>query len=633
MEQKRGDISNLDFVSIKSNLIDFLNKQSEFAGYSFEGSAFNVLMDLLAYNTYYNAFYNNMVVNETFIDSASKRSSVVSLAKNLGYVPKSTKAATAVINIKLSPENYTNDVITRNTQVTATDANNNTYTFVTTKSYSFDPVEFDSTTGETTKYGIMDVPIIQGTYTTFTAIIADPNQTITIPYNGIDLSTIRAFVLKSFTNQEGINQEWKMATDITEVNKNSRVFFIQESPTGNYEATFGDGVFGKPLEQGNLVIFEFLVSSGTAGNNIGSSDSVSFSSFSLTGYEIETVQPSSGGTDKEDIESVRRNALKNYSNEERAVTASDYESLILKNYNNIESIRCWGGEQNNPPQYGKVFASIKPYNSSVLSIQEKKQIVDSILRNRSMAGITLEILDPDILYLNVSVNAKYDPTSTRDSETKIREVLNTRIREYAVTNFKGFDDDYYSSDLIPQLLTFHPSIVGASTNVSMEKRIYPELTKKATYKIDFGNELYHPRDCHDIPVVESSYFKMYVIQNSTLVEKICYFDDDGSGNMRIYTTDAKNNKIYINSKAGTVDYKTGMVTLTDLTVSSFVNAQNYIYFIATPNDADIFTDYDTILSFDAAINRNVSITLTPVYKNSLNNASYSTRNSSNYTSG
>lgn len=633
MEQKRGDISNLDFISIKSNLIDFLNKQSEFAGYSFEGSAFNVLMDLLAYNTYYNAFYNNMVVNETFIDSASKRSSIVSLAKNIGYVPKSTKAATAVINIKLSPENYTNDVITRNTQVTATDSNNNTYTFVTTKSYSFDPIEFDDTTGETTKYGIVDVPIIQGTYTTFTAIIADPNQKIAIPYEGVDLSTIRAFVLQSFTNQEGINQEWKLSTDITTVNKDSRVFFIEESPTGTYEATFGDGVFGKQLEQGNLVIFEFLVSSGSAGNNIGSSDSVSFSSFSLSGYEIETVQPSSGGSDKEDIESIRRNALKNYSNEERAVTASDYESLILKNYNNVESIRCWGGEQNNPPQYGKVYASIKPYNSSVLSIQEKRQIIDSILRNRSMAGITLEILDPDILYLNLLANIKYDPTSTRDSETKIKEVINTKIREYAVENFRGFDDDYYSSDLIPELLKFHPSIVGASTTVTMEKRISPELTKRKTHKIDFGNALYHPRQCYDVPVVESSYFKMFVIQNSTLVEKICYFDDDGDGNMRIYTTDNKNNKIYINNKAGTVDYNTGIVTLTDLTVSSFVNSQNFIYFIATPNDADVFTDHDTILSFDTTINRNVSITLTPVYKNSLNNASYSTRNSSSYTSG
>ena len=217
MEEKRGDISNLDFVSIKSNLIDFLNKQSEFSGYSFEGSAFNVLMDVLAYNTYYNAFYNNMVVNETFIDSASKRSSIVSLAKNLGYTPKSTRAATATINIKLDADNYTNDVINRNTQITATDTDNNTYTFVTTKSYSFDPVSFDNS-GNVTQYGITDVPIVQGVYTSFSAIISDPKQKILLPFEGIDLSTIRAFVTTSISNQEGIENEWLRSTDITLTN-------------------------------------------------------------------------------------------------------------------------------------------------------------------------------------------------------------------------------------------------------------------------------------------------------------------------------------------------------------------------------------------------------------------------------
>jgi hypothetical protein len=632
MEQKRGDISNLDFVSIKSNLIDFLNKQSEFSGYSFEGSAFNVLMDVLAYNTYYNAFYNNMVVNETFIDSASKRSSIVSLAKNLGYTPKSTRAATATINIKLDADNYTNDVINRNTQITATDTDNNTYTFVTTKSYSFDPVSFDSS-GNVTQYGITDVPIIQGVYTSFSAIISDPKQKILLPFEGIDLSTIRAFVTTSISNQEGIENEWLRSTDITLTNSQSKVFFVQESATGNYEVTFGDNVFGKQLDKGNLVIFEFLVSAGAAANNIGSSDSAEYSSFSLSGYILETVQQSSGGSDREDLESVRVNALKNYSNEERAVTASDYESLILKNFNNVESIRCWGGEQNNPPQYGKVFASIKPINSASLTLPEKKQIVDSLVRNKSMLGISLEILDPDILYVNLFANVKYDPTTTRDSETKIKEVLNTKIRQYAVDNFKGFDDDFYTSDLVPQILTYHPSIVGASVGATMEKRIYPEAGKKQTYTVDFGNKIYHPKDCYDVSVVESSYFRIYVTENSQLVEKICYFNDDGGGKMRIYTLDTLGNKIYVNTNAGTIDYTTGIITIPDLTVSSFVNNQNYIYFITTPNDPDVFTDFDTILSFDATITRNVSITLTQVYKNSLNNASYATRNSANNTAG
>lgn len=632
MEQKRGDISNLDFVSIKSNLIDFLNKQSEFKGYSFEGSAFNVLMDLLAYNTYYNGFYNNMVVNETFIDSATKRSSVVSLAKNLGYVPKSVKASKAIINIKLNAESYTNDVINRNTQITATDSNNNTFTFVTTKSYSFDPVEFDSL-GEVTKYGIVDVEIIQGVYTTFTSIVSDPTQPILLPYENIDLSSIRAFVTESISNQAGIEKEWTRSTDITTLNPESKVFFVEETPTGNYQATFGDGVFGKSLQRGNLVIFEFLLSAGSPANNIGIADSVSFSSFSLSGYDVETVQASSGGSDKETIEQVRINALKNYSNEERAVTASDYESLILKNFNNVESIRCWGGEQNNPPQYGKVFASIKPFNSSSLTISEKRDIVDSLLRNKSMLGITLEILDPDILYVNLFANIKYDPTTTRDSESKVKEVITKKLRQYAIDNFTGFDDDFYTSDLTPQLLTYHPSIVGASIVATMEKRIYPEINIKNSWKIDFGNKIYHPRECYDVSVIESSYFRMYVKENSQLVEKICYFNDDGGGKMRIYTLDITGNKIYLNTNAGTINYDTGVIEIPDFVVSSFVNNQTYIYFTATPNDPDVFTDFDTILSFDSSLTRSSNVTLTQVFKNSLNNASYANRNSSNNTTG
>lgn len=626
--EKRADISNLDFVSIKSNLIDFLNKQSEFKGYSFEGSAFNVLMDLLSYNTYYNAFYNNMVVNETFIDTATKRASIVSLAKNLGYVPKSNRASKAIINVKIPTQNYTNDIINKNTQITATDENNNVFTFITTKTYSFDPIEFDSL-GNATMYGILDLPITQGIYTTYTSIVTNASDRILLPYDGIDLSTIRAYVSTSVSDQTGLQYEWLPSNDITTIDSNSRTFFIQETPSGKYEVYFGDGTFGKKLEKGNLVIFDFLVTSGASANNVGVSDSVESSSFSLDGYIIETVQASSGGANKENTESIRMNALKNYSNSERAVTASDYESLILKNFNNVESIRCWGGEQNNPPQYGKVFASIKPINSSYLTLSEKKEIIDSILRSKSVLGITLEILDPDILYLNMSANIKYDPTTTKDSESKIKNIITTKLREYASENFKGFDDDFYSSDLVPVIKTYHPSIVGASLSVVMEKRITPEPTIKKSYKIDFGNKLYHPKDCHETPVVESSYFNMYVIQSGVLTTKVCYFDDDGAGKMRIYTIGNNNSKIYLNNNAGTVDYNTGIVNIVDLTIASYINNDTYLSFNAVPDDVDVFTDFDTILSFDPTITRNVNVTMSQVYKNSLSNASYATRNSSN----
>jgi hypothetical protein len=186
------------------------------------------------------------------------------------------------------------------------------------------------------------------------------------------------------------------------------------------------------------------------------------------------------------------------------------------------------------------------------------------------------------------------------------------------------------SDIIPEMLKFHPSIVGASIGTTMEKRIYPEVNTKGTFTIDFGNKLYHPRSCYDVPVVESSYFNMLVLQNNSLVQRVCYFDDDGNGKMRIYTLD---NKVYLNNNAGTVDYNKGIVVIKDLVISSYINNNNYIYFVATPNDPDIFTDFDTILSFDNTITRSSTVNMTQVFKNSLTNASYANRNSSNNVTG
>ena len=601
---QKGDISNLDFVSIKSSLVDFLSKQSEFSGYSLEGSALNVLMDLLAYNTYYNAFYNNMVANETFLDSASKRASVVSLAKNLSYIPRSSKAAKATISIMTD----TTGVLNKNTKIQSINSVGNKFTFVPTQSYILDPIQFDAS-GNTTAYGIADLEIIQGTYTTFSHIINDPKEKIKIPFSGIDVSTIKAYVLNSLTDQGGLENEWKLTTDITVVDSESKIFFIQEAPNGTYEAFFGDGVFGKLLENGNLIIFEFIVTGGAAGNNIGMNDSVGSSSFSLSDYEIETVVSSDGGSDKEGIESIRRNALKNYSNEERAVTATDYESLILKNYSNIESIRCWGGERNNPPQYGVVFASIKPKNSSFLTISEKQSITESLLKNKSVLGMSIKIIDPDILYVNLEVNVKYNPNKTLDTKEHIQQILAIKTREYASLNFLGFDDDFYSSDLVGQLLQYHPSIVGSSvTKITMEKRIYPDKNKTKNVVINFGNSFYNKNSA---AAVQSSTFNFKVQVGSSLMEKQCYFIDDGLGNLKMMEKKT-NYSLLINATAGTVDYTTGTIEIPNFKLSSYVSGTSYIYFTAVANDADIFTDFDTILSFDTSITRNLNTTLTSI---------------------
>lgn len=633
MESNKTNISNLDFISIKSSLVDFLSNQEEFSGYSFEGSSLNILMDLLAYNTYYNGIYNNLVLNESFIDSAYKRSSVVSLAKNLGYTPKSSKGATAKVNIKLSADLYSDtspnqtNIIERNRTLKAINPDGTTISFVTKSGVILEPYEYDEN-GEVTGYAALDVELLQGIYTTFSAVISDPLSKIKIPYNGVDLDTVRAFVIKDIGDTTGLQFEWVLSKNITSVTPNSRIFFISETTDGFYEIQFGDGIFGKKLEPGNVILIEFLVTSGSVGNNVGSNDSIGInSSFSLSPYEVETVSASSGGADREETESIRRNSIRNFSTQDRAVTATDYEAVVLKNFSAVESIRCWGGEDNNPPEYGKIFMSVKPVNAPFLTKIEKDSIVEILTENMSTVGMSIVILDPDILFLNLNLNIKYDPSLTNDSEMKIREVIEQQSKIFASENYVGFDDDFYASEFVAKAVTLHPSIVSVNVMGEMEKRVYPTTNLSKTYVIDFENEIYHPEQDFSIPSIKSSSFFYTFNEFGALINRLCYIEDL-NGILKAYymgidTTTGKPKKIYFKD-IGTVDYTTGRLIFT-ISIAEFSTDGNYIALIAKPKDDDIFTDRDTTLSFDKVSNRNITVEMKKVYKNTVQSASSANR--------
>jgi len=618
MEDNKVNISNLDFFSIKNSLINFLQTQDEFRGYSFEGSAMNILIDLLSYNTYYNGFYNNFVLNETFLDSAIKRSSVVSLAKQLGYTPQSSKPAKAKVIIKQDAENYseTNNVILRNTRITSQDANGNTIYFVTDANYTLEPYELnDDDTIKT--YAAKDVTVVQGLYNTFSSIISDPLQKIIIPFNNIDISTIRAFVLDSVTDTSGITIEWKRAENITDTREDSKVFFVSESSSGYYDVQFGDDVFGKKLKLGNVVLFEFLLTSGSIGNDIGKTDTSLFSSFTLSGYEIETIQYSSGGSDREIISSIKRNALRNYSTQERAVTVSDYEAMILKLFGSVESVRCWGGEENNPPEYGKVFATIKPKNGAFLTSSEKNNIINTLISSKGVVGVNIEIEDPDILYLNFITTLKYDPTLTNDTEIKIKETVKPQILEYAYTNYKGFDDDFFASDFIQNVLPMHSSIVSVYVTPVMEKRIYPRLNVFENYNMAFENELSSEY------IVSSTGFYANVSQQGSTVNKLCFMEETSNNSLGMFYLDTNKNKVFIGN-VGQINKINGTVSF-NITATGFENDTGYVAILATPKDVDVLTQKYTTLSVDTTSDRTVSIDLKKVYRNSNQNVSSSNR--------
>lgn len=627
MNENRQNISNLDFISIKSSLIDFLSNQTEFKGYSFEGASMNVLMDLLSYNTYYSAFYNNLAINESFLDSAQKRNSVISISKNLGYIPASSVSAKAKINIKIAAEDYTGEKILRNTVITAINSANETIPFTVMTDHTLSPYEYDIDDPTViVSYAATDVDIRQGVLASYTHIVSDPLAKIKLPYTNIETDTIRAMVLLGINDVLGFQNEWNNAKNITEVDSESKIFFVNEENNGIYQIQFGDGIFGKKLSGGNVVVFEFLITSGLAGNDIGKMDTQVTSSFTLSGYEIETVQYSNNGSNREGIESVRRNALKNFSVQERAVTASDYEATFIKLFPNIESIRCWGGEDSIPPQYGTVIAAIKPKNAPFLTNSEKMEIIEQISRTKAIVGTNIQIKDPDILYLNVILNVKYDPSITLDTEENIKQVIIDKSTAYVYSNYKGFDDDFYSSDFIKNSVFFHSSIASVLIDAKIEKRIYPVLGISNGYTLKFGNKLYKPN--LEYTTVSSNGFYTNIISNGALIKKVSYIEDsNGILNVYYYDLDAVTAKIVkvLISTIGTVNYETGEMIINRLTVDGFYNDINHVAIKCITDDDDVFTDKNTVFAFDKYSMDNIVVNMKKVTKNTMNNISAANR--------
>ena len=417
-------IQSLEFDEIKANLKDFLRGQDQFKDYDFEGSALSVIIDLLAYNTHYQAFYANMASNESFIDSAVMRPSVVSLAKHLGYIPRSKKASQLVTDIFMDSSSVTTpsviagkQFIERGTIFRGKDLNGSTVNFVTLDTYK--------AVRRSGRNVVQDVTLYQGylKQISFVANTGETNNLFTIPDLNIDVDRIDVCVQRSQTDTTGSAQLWKRTTDINKLSSDTNVFFVQEGRDGLWEVYFGDGILGKIIENGNVITVRYLITNGIDGNGIGFDDSIAKRSISSSDARISSVavkidkdgkiQSSFGGMDKESIESIKNYSPKNYQAQDRAVTADDYKAILGKEYSNrAESFLVWGGEENSPPQYGKVFISIKPAVGNRLSFSEKNSIAKTILGERNIITITPEIVDPDMLYVNPSIVVYYDESKT-----------------------------------------------------------------------------------------------------------------------------------------------------------------------------------------------------------------------------
>lgn len=533
-------VAELDFDAIKSNLKNFLKSQSEFSDYNFEGSGMSVLLDLLAYNTHYMGYYLNMVSNEMFIDTAIKRQSVVSHAKLLGYVPRSRVAAKAVIDLTITPvANDSNSAITipRFTRFVSETKDGVNYIFVNPAARI---VSKNTTSG---LFNVDNLEIKEGepnsiTFTYNAAV--NPKQYFELPDVGIDTSTIQVAVQRSAENANV--QSYFLAQDATNVDENANVYYLEENKNGKYQIYFGDDVIGKALTDGNIVIVSYIITSGLGANNLKTFKPVDTI---LNGASVAvTLQSeSTSGAAEEDIEKIRYTAPKAYISQNRAVTKNDYIALINRDYPYFEAVNVWGGEENDPPVYGKVFFTAKPLGGYEISVTETEYIKNTVLKPFSVLTVTPEYVEADYNYLIINADVNYDPTRTNKTAGEINVGVVNAIKSFCNQNLDTFNSTFKVSQLARAVDDSDQSITSNDISVVIEKRFTADLTRTTSYKLDFGVELVQGTTTQrlvsspsfgylDASGIERNCFLEEVLQSFTGVETI---DVVSSGNGYITT--------------------------------------------------------------------------------------------------
>jgi len=510
----RLQITDLDFDTIKTNLKSYLQQQTEFTDYNFEGSGLSVLLDVLAYNTHYNAYYLNMVANEAFLDTALLRDSVVSHAKTLSYIPYSYTAPKAVVNITVtSLDNIPGSLtIAKGTTFSSNLIDNISYNFVSLQDVTV--------TKSDTKFYFDNFELYEGKLVNYNFNYnknSNPKSIFVLPDTNVDTNTI--YVTVSDTTGNTATQVYNQVTEILNVNSTSLVYFLQESKNGNYEIYFGDGVVGAALKDGALVNVNYLVTTGTAANGVDGFVSNS----TLGGYTdiaIQIVDVASGGAIRESVDSIKYSAAAQYANQNRLVTVRDYESYIKSKYPSIDSLSVWGGETEPTPVYGKVFIALKPKTNYYISELEKTRIISEIINPKSIVSVQAEIRDPEYLYLLIESSVQYDPRKTVATEDAIKTSIRNAIISYQNANLNKFGASFVLSKLQDSIdQTDLNSVIGSETTVRVQRRFVPQLNKSASYTIKFNVQLHRGTITNKLT---SSQFTVY---DSTGTIRTAQFDE------------------------------------------------------------------------------------------------------------
>ncbi len=493
MANARLQISDLDFDQIKTNLKAYLKQQSQFQDYDFDGAGLNILLDILAYNTHYNSYYLNMVANEAFLDTALLRDSVVSHAKTLGYIPFSVTAPRAIVNVTVDSGTTTPETLTIPRGFTFSS------NLIDSLSYNFVALEETTVTKSNTSFFFEDLEIYEGSLVSYVFNYTEnsnPKSVFVLPDNNIDTTTISVSVSPNVGNTS--TQVYNQVTDILDITSSSEVYFLQESKNGNYEIYFGDGVVGKTLNDGAVVTVTYLVTNGVAANQTnGFVAAAPIGAYS--DIVIDVVDVASGGATRETVDSIKYSAAAQYATQNRLVTTSDYESYIKSKYPSIDSLSVWGGEDETPKVFGKVYISLKPKTNYFISETEKQRIIDEIINPKAIVSVSAEIRDPEFLYLIVESIVQYDPKKTSLDEGTIRNNIRQAILDFRDTNLNKFAGTFVLSKLQDAIdSTNGEAIIGSETVVRVQRRFEPKLNESASYTIQY-----------DVP-----------IQRGTLIDKL-----------------------------------------------------------------------------------------------------------------
>jgi len=583
------NITETDFEKIADNLKTYLKGQENFKDYDFDGSNMSVLIDLMAYASHIGAVNTNIAASELFLDSAQIRKNVVSRAKDLGFIPATEKASSANVTVDV------NNVVNADGTIPTVDE------MIIPRGHRFNsvfdgiPYEFVVTESVTPSKSVNDfnyrsVNIVQGTYVTDTFIYDTQIQN---PKFVLSNARVDRNLIDIAVTSNGTEDTYSLSTDVSTINASSRVYYTQENEEGFVEIYFGDGVLGAGLKDGDIIEVTYVVVDEEHANGakiFGLVDSVN----GFANATITTLDIASGGAEKESIESIKFKATKFYTSQNRLVTLNDYKAKVQEYYSNADAVAVWGGEDNDPPEYGKVFVSLKPQNSDYLSEVEKKEVQNK-LNALNMLTVRPVIVDADITKILITTTFKYNKNDTTLSRGELETIVKNAIIKYDTDNLNNFDAIFRHSKLVTAIDNAQSSILSNITNVRLKKKKTVSLGTDKGLEINFGNAFYNPHSGHNADgggILSSTGIK---VQGDSVNDH--FFDDDGKGNIRRFIIEA-GTRVTKDSEAGTIDYVSGKISIDAVNITSTSNNDTSIEFTVIPSSNDVVAIRGSLIDID-----------------------------------